>query len=68
MEEWSDTIYVAGLPADVTEDRCAPNAFFGGSHKPLGPEEKKRITWPSTAHGIIQRMHVAPPGRSRCVM
>ena len=23
METWADTIYVAGLPKDITEQRCA---------------------------------------------
>jgi hypothetical protein len=36
MEEWSDTIYVAGLPTDITEDRCAPNAFPKCLHAPRG--------------------------------
>jgi hypothetical protein len=42
METWHDTIYVAGLPKDVTEQRCA-HARCGPAVLPVGRSPASRV-------------------------
>jgi len=59
MEEWSDTIYVAGLPTDITEDRCAPNAFPQCLHAPPGARREEESEGNMALDGTQRRYRVA---------